>query len=335
MAYDLLGIFTFFADPLWIWSHPYHLKLWHRGFNERSMKSNYLTSRKQKIDTLIVGSSRSSYMNPVWLGSESGFNYSISSGQAREFPVQIDFVRERSQIPLKFILVEASFFQFLENKENRWEYVGNYINQSQKLVAKPYKAIFMGFDKAIFLPFNAEKNGNLYYVTRDRFNTYRSNKEFKEQKKKKEIRRQVEIYKEKVYIRLKDENYVNNITAIRRAVGDSEYAVYTTPVSKYLLKTLYDAGKFELYEQWLRRLVDEFECVYNFCYPNKLTLDDDNFIDAHHPTSKTSKLICEIISGKQKIRPEYCVILTKDNLEKHLKECEKSFIKLGKEDFAL
>ena len=43
--------YVFLVDPLWQWDHPWHLKRWHRPFNERLLKTNYLASHKVYIDT--------------------------------------------------------------------------------------------------------------------------------------------------------------------------------------------------------------------------------------------------------------------------------------------
>ena len=122
------ALYTMYVDPLWQWNHPFHKEAWHCPFNERMQKTNWLASRKPKIDSLIVGSSRSSYMNPELLESKCAFNYSVSSGEDSEFAEHINYVKKRSSLTLKFVVIEASFNHCLKIKsqfKTPNEYIAN------------------------------------------------------------------------------------------------------------------------------------------------------------------------------------------------------------------
>lgn len=322
--------FIFFIDPLWQWDHPFHIKAWHPSFNERLQKTNYLASRAIKIDTLIVGSSRSSYMDSSRLGSKYSFNYAVSSGTASEFACHINFVKSRSSIPLKFILVESSFNHALNTKKT-YDPPIFYIKN-----AKDYtKKINNLFSKdALNLAKNVayKPTYNNYLVSGDSFISHRYAKRssFTPQQKEQEILANLSSYKENVYNSNFDNNFSMYLKDIKLAIGNCEFVVYTTPVSKYLLLLLINKNQWENYEKWLSRLVNEYETVYHFMYPSSLTFNDASFNDAHHPTTQTSNLILKVINNRHKnpTSADYYIILNKSNLKGQLSIIKNRFYRL-------
>jgi hypothetical protein len=330
----LPAVFIFLIDPLWQWNHPFHIKTWHQSFNERLQKTNYLASRTIKVDTLIVGSSRSSYMDPSKLGSKNSFNYAVSSGTASEFAYYINYVKSRSSIPLKFILVESSFNHAL-SIDKTYDIPTFYVKNAQDFTKK-INNLFSKDALNLAKSVTYKPTYNNYFVHGNNFTSYRypQRNNFSLQQKEQEILSNLASYKQSVYNSDFDINYSIYLKDIRTAIGNSEFAVYTTPVSKYLLMLLIKENQWGNYKHWLQELVDEFGSVYHFMYPNILTLDDTSFNDAHHPTEATCNLILNAINNRQKssaLDNDYYILLNKRNFNEQLSKIKECFDSLKKD----
>ena len=324
------AIYIFLVDPLWQWDHPWHLARWHRPFNERIQKTNYLASHKVNIDTLIVGSSRSSYINPKWLGTENGFNYAVSSGKPSEFATHISYVKKRSRIPLKLVVIESSFGHAL-TVDTTFEEPQKYIDDAEDWIKK-YKNLFSRDTYKLAKNSRRSPQYNYYLYEGGALHSYRYpyRKYEDDNAKHKVIEYDIKTYRENAYNRDYDESFAKYLSDIHKALGDTNFIVYTTPVSKPMMQLLYDMGRMEAYERWLRELVTEFGVVYHFMYPNGITMDLTNFNDAHHPTKETSAEIMNIIQTFKHERTReneaYCgIVLTASNIDEEITRFRKQF----------
>ena len=325
--------YVFLVDPLWQWDHPWHLKRWHRPFNERIQKTNYLASHKVYIDTLIVGSSRSSYFNPEWLGTKNGFNYAVSSGKPSEFAAHISYVKENSQTPLKLVLIESSFGHAL-TVDTTFEEPQKYIDDAEDWTKK-YKNLFSR--DTYKLAKDARRNhiynhylyeGGTLYSYRYPYMQYADGAA-----KKRVVSQQINSYRENAYNKAYDESFAKYLLEIHKAVGRADFIVYTTPVSTPMMQLLYSMGRMDAYERWLHELVAEFGVVYHFMYPNKITMSMDSFNDAHHPTEATAKQVIRIIKEMQKTDGKENtayggIVLTTENIEHWISVFHRQFAAL-------
>ena len=324
------AIYIFLVDPLWQWDHPWHLTRWHRPFNERMQKTNYLASHKLNIDTLIVGSSRSSYINPEWLGTGNGFNYAVSSGKPSEFATHISYVKKRSKMPLRLVVIESSFGHALA-VDTTFEEPQKYIDDAEDW-AKKYKNLFSRDTYKLAKNSRRSPLYNYYLYEGEVMHSYRypyreyANSTAKEQ----EVSSQVDSYRKNAYNRAYDELFSEHLSDIHKALGDTDFIVYTTPVSAPMMHLMYDMGRMDAYERWLRELVAEFGRVYHFMYPSTITMDSDSFNDAHHPTIDTSEEIVNIIMGLDNNETTYdaddvCMILRRDNIDQYINRLHELF----------
>lgn len=311
------AVYILLVDPLWQWNHPFHLARWHRPFNERTQKTNFLASHKVYIDSLIVGSSRSSYINPSWLGSDKGFNYAVSSGKPSEFASHIGYVRKHSGKELNFILIESSFGHALKTK-NTFEPPRSYIGNAEDGMKK-FKSLFSRSAYKLAQNTSLAPSYNHYFVGHREIASYRyPHLKYDSGKKQSSISSQVKTYRELVYNMPYDNAFSYYIGDVRRAAQETDFVVYTTPVTRHLMKLLCDLGRLDDYERWLRELVGEFGSVLHFMYPNHVSMDDASFNDAHHPTEATAKNIVNVIVNYKrmgKIEGGFGVILTNRNID--------------------
>lgn len=328
------AIYIFLVDPLWQWDHPWHLKRWHRPFNERIQKTNYLASHEVRIDTLIVGSSRSAYINPEWLGTKNGFNYAVSSGKPSEFATYINYVKEKSQTPLKLVVIESSFGHAL-TVDTTFEEPQKYVDGAEAWTKK-YKNLFSRDTYKLAKDARRSPIYNHYLYDGGTLYSYRYPRiqYADDAAKEKVVSQQIDSYMKNVYNKAYDESFAEYLSEIHKALGSADFIVYTTPVSEPMMKLLYDMGRMDAYERWLRELVAEFGVVYHFMYPNNMTTNMDNFNDAHHPTEDTAEKIVRNIRELSAAMEHNCmrrlngydgIALTTANIDYYMELLHKQF----------
>lgn len=325
------AVFVYLADPLWQWNHPFHIPGYHRGFDERLQKTNYLASRRLHIDTVVIGSSRTAYTDPL-IYSEKGFNYATSSGQMSNFAEYLNFIRQRNSMPIEKVVLEATFFGAIE-KDRTIPSPESIISQARDWRRK-LQLLFSrdAADKARNVLFFWEIDSGLseediirlksdrYFVSFGKFCSFRSKKYVTEDLFEKRVKTQVKTYEENVYNMPYNDRYQQFLQDVHKVLPNAKYIVYTTPVTKYLLEAFYKQGRLDDYARWLKELVREFELVYNFMYPNSITLDDSSFADAHHPRPQTVQIIAKKIQDPASLPPgDWGTLVTEENLDEHLR----------------
>ena len=55
--------FNYYIDPLWNFNHKNEWNDFQDGFDERQQKTNYILSHPFQYDSLMIGTSRVTYMN--------------------------------------------------------------------------------------------------------------------------------------------------------------------------------------------------------------------------------------------------------------------------------
>ena len=76
-------------------------------------------------------------------------------------------------------------------------------------------------------------------------------------------------------------------------------------------------GQLTNHERFLREAVEAFGEVWDFAYPNEITMNDANFQDAHHATIETLNSMVHIILNREKEEMDRYMV-TRDNLENHI-----------------
>ena len=315
------ALYNWRVDPLWQWPHPFHLERWHRGFNERLQKTNYLASRGVGIDTLIIGTSRSRSFKAEWLGSENGFNYAMGSGLAREFAEYIEYAKKRSAIPLNLVMAEICEFGIFEIEPGR-EKPSYYIANAED-GAKRIRSLFSLSTLEYALDASKAPEPGRYHVSRLGNLELKTGHRTTREQQLEAIERRAEHFAKDRYSKPYDAAYPRYLADIREAAGGAEAIIYTSPVAWQLMKLFVEMGLLEGYEARLRELAAEFGRVYHFFYPNAIVMDNGSFIDADHPTGEAAELIISIImrlrSGEITEDTEHGgILLTQENIEELL-----------------
>ncbi|MGD6816379.1 hypothetical protein ACQCVE_04780 [Metabacillus sp. 113a] len=317
----LIGGFNLFMDPLWMFSHSHKYNHIQESFNERQQKLNKIAYTDVEFDTLLLGSSRTTYINEDEFKGHKAFNFAASGMSVQEYSPYIEFINEKRGKKVKTIILGLDFFATAENRkiENPNTYIRNV-----KDITYPLKTLLSYETFSTYSLANFEAS----YYGRNQFkrNYSRENtavpKENSESKKMK-INDTVETYKRHVYGETYryNKNYKNLLSELKRSNPDVRFIVFTTPVSAPLYKTMIESGRFADYEHWLRDVTSVFGEVYHFMYPNTITNSSDSFYDGHHFYPEVGELIAHKVSGQPdpSIPGDFGMVLTEENLRESIR----------------
>lgn len=104
----LVAVPNYIVDPFWCFQHEVPFGRYQTMFDERQQKTNYLAFREVDFDTVILGNSRVTYMDPRAVPGRA-FNYAASSMKPYEFLPYLRFAARRSASPLNTIVLGMSF----------------------------------------------------------------------------------------------------------------------------------------------------------------------------------------------------------------------------------
>lgn len=309
------------------WNHPFHPDGYYIGFNERRQKTNYLADHAPlPIDTLFLGSSRTTYINPAWIDTEYGFNYGVSSGNYKDYEKYFEFAQRCSSKEIKNVWIELSFFQVLDTENSNLDAADDCITDAVRWdnkLSNLFSHDAIELTEKSMLPFNTEaierlssayifQGGNLQsYRVKDK--VYSSDEE-----KKKEITRQLKVYEDiKFYQQAYDAKCATRLKSLAEALRGKNVVVYIPPVTTAYLNQEASYGQLKNHERFLREAVDAFGEVWDFAYPNEITNNEDNFQDAHHAKIVTLENMIGIIKRcAQDDKRKYLV--NKENLDLHI-----------------
>jgi len=319
--YLSLIIFLFFLvltvnyimDPFWTFNHSYNFNSVQKGTNERQQKSNYIYFTDKKFDTLLIGSSRTTYMNPYFFDNFKVFNYSTVAMRPQEYPVFLDFAIKESKQPIETIILAVDFFGYLDNKLFKY-------NEGPKIIENTKSFLYRWKTLLSFDALNTSFKNLRDYIkdepdryTRDMVKSF-------EKREPASIEGQIivdiEDYKNEAYSGKPNINYFNILNGVKEEYNDKKFIIYTTPVSYPLFQEMVRLGHEENYKNWLRTLVEIFGEVHHFMYINSVTKDyTKHFGDSNHVYPETNKIIADTITQKRNRIEDFGIILNKNNIE--------------------
>lgn len=315
---NLVALINYVVDPFWMFNHSNFLNQKQLDFNERQQKTNYLVYNKNNYDSLILGSSRTTYLNQNLFTSYNSFNYAANSMYPNEYEYFIDTFSTITQKTPKSIILGVDFFgsNKNENKGNKeLLYYKNTKNNFYRIkMLYSFKMLRFSFKNIR----QSIKTKKLYY-NRDltKFNE----------------KVNISALPEKIKNTLKYlENYNYDETLFDTFSGlkskyNSDFIVYTTPVTFEQMKLYHELGFDEYYFRWLDELISSFGGIYHFMLPSSLTKEQSNFFDAGHATKNSMDMISRVLSSNKKIDGDDFIYLTKDNFDDFKRDYLKEFKK--------
>ena len=90
-----LSAFIYYIDPLWLFGTSHKYNDVQVAFNERQQKMNHIYYQPFEYDTLLLGSSRSTYINQHDFEGMDVYNFAVSNISVREYNAFIEFAKEK------------------------------------------------------------------------------------------------------------------------------------------------------------------------------------------------------------------------------------------------
>ncbi len=315
--------FNFWIDPLWHYSHAHAYNDVQKVVDEREQKTALLQYENPDYDTLLVGSSRSTYIHPSAFHEWDVFNFSVANLSMREYYSFILYAQAKNE-HIDRVILGVDFFKSSEQEAGTPKALDNY----EKKVIQPLyrtKNLFSlpTFRYAVsnFMLSKSDK------ITEDRLYN-REGEAFARRLTEAETDEEMSVKIERFEDTFYGEHYVyypgykDIMAKIQDSLLEKEMIIFTTPISTELFKSLVATGLYDDYEVWLRDLVDVYGGVWNFMYPNSVTNDKYNYYDGHHFYPEVGDLIADRLeNGEGGATPEdFGVFVTDENIDQHFQE---------------
>ncbi len=335
----LFGLFNYTIDPLWTFCHSNQYNNAQPGFDERQLKTNraYFCGLEQ-YDALLLGSSRTTYINQHDFKTMKVFNYSGVAMYPNEYQAWVKQAKEIKGADFKTVIIGVDFFgsnggAFGQMQMNQTPKPSHYLAITKSMLY-PYKMLFTR--ETLEKSFESIKHSkNLGTTDYNRMNVKQTIR-ISKQRKQQAIAHQTGLYTQQVYgagyrFNPKLKSYFQ---ALKKENPHTKFILFTTPISIDLFKMLVQSGRLADYKKWLRLLVEEFGEVYDFMGVNTITKNRENYADLHHFYPEFGTLIADRITGvkNNKLPKDFGIRLNKENLEDHFKEIDKQVVQLSKRE---
>jgi len=325
----VVGFINYIIDPMWMFNHSYKFNNLQKAFNEKIVKTYYLNNNYKKFNSLLIGSSRTTYYNQNEFNNMKVFNYAISGGKPYEYIDFINYYSKKSE--MKYLILGIDFrdckLDIDENKSKR-------IKNNRELLSEIDNNIFfINFIKN-YLTFDMLKYSitNLYrsIIHKTFHRSYnRDNIALADKLSEKNVEKLTLIRSKSYYA--KTLNYDNNISKVFRKIKidnpNTKIIIYTTPLSKPFLDYIFSNKKLKIYYfRWIKDLVNTFDKIYFTTYYNQLSSNYKRYsMDGDHFYPSIGKEITQFISSGQQTNSEInisnnIIEINKDNIDFYLKK---------------
>ncbi|KKB41180.1 hypothetical protein [Bacillus thermotolerans] len=318
--------FNFYIDPYWMYGHSHSFNDHQVTVDEREQKTNQIFFQDFSYDTIILGSSRTTYINQNSFKGMKAYNYAVNNMSIREYDTFLKFAKENSDQKVRRVIIGMDFFKTSISESERPASLVNY----EKKVHQPFYRIrsLMSLDlfKYSLRNFKMSKDNNVAELrVYDRSNVADA-KVVSTEEAEKNTKEKIERFRDEFYGANYQYNprYKEYLTIFKSRHTDVDFIIFTTPISAELFYAMVEEGHLDDYERWLRDIVDVFGGVYNFMYPNEVTLDLSNYFDGHHFYPHIGDRIAHrLLEGTDVQESSFGVYITKNNIDKHLREVKQ------------
>lgn len=318
--------FNYWIDPLWQYGHAHTYNDVQVVADEREQKTANQFFMPKDDDTLLLGSSRSTYIQPSAFSEWDVYNYSVANLSMREYHTMLLYAMEQNP-NFKRVLLGVDFFKSSVQEAEDARAITGYANKVQQPFYRTKSLLSLGALDYAIDNFSLSANDE---ISRDRLYNREGDafaKKLSEEETLKETA--YKIYRfEKAFYGYHYQyypQYKEIMEKVRDTHPEAEKIVYTTPISTELFTSLVSTGLLDEYEVWIRDLVDVYGGVWNFMYPNTVTNEILNYYDGHHFYPEIGNLIAERLeNGTEADVPEdFGEFVTAENVDAHLERVKQ------------
>ena len=314
----LIAGFDYYIDPLWTFNHTSKFSTYQRGRKERQQKSNALYFRNKRYDTLIFGSSRTTYINQHHF-NEHTFNYALSDMQPNEYEYYLDFAIYKAHQPVKNVIIGLDFFGALTYAPT--------ISKDPEKILNRITEPFYRYKLLLSIDVLSYSFQNIKYYFLKREHTYTQDYVHRSPKKididiesfNKKI--DTKLYRRDRYSQKYDDNYLKILLRLVKRHPNIHFTVFTTPVSAKHFEAILQTGQYANYERWLQESVKAFGKVHHYMYLNAMTKPANlYFYDSNHMYNSAYDCIVYQLQNKPSHCPKVDMLITNDNIKESLQK---------------
>ncbi|MDD3023802.1 MAG: hypothetical protein PHE26_07890, partial [Syntrophomonadaceae bacterium] len=122
--------FNYYIDPLWNFNHANRYNTIQASFDERQQKTNRVTFGKFDYDTLILGSSRVTYISQYDFAGHRAFNYAVSNMLLDEYYDYVEYAKLKNGRDFDYIIIGLDFYNTNRNLQREFQEPAYYIKKS-------------------------------------------------------------------------------------------------------------------------------------------------------------------------------------------------------------
>lgn len=111
-------LLNYINDPLWVFNHQNITNKTRLGFNERQQKTNLLYFGNKNYNSIMLGNSKTTYINQNKFIAGKAFNYAASAMTPEEFKGYLDFFKKVTKSNPKYIIIGVDF-NYCTNENNK------------------------------------------------------------------------------------------------------------------------------------------------------------------------------------------------------------------------
>jgi len=333
----LFALFNWFIDPLWTFSHSNRWNNAQPGFDERQQKTNraYFGGLEQ-YDTLLLGSSRVTYINQHDFKGMDVYNYASVSMYPIEYKGWIDTAKKIRGGEFERIILGVDFWgtnigSFAVGQINSTPPASHYLEESESPFYR-YKMLFLmdTLDRSLECIDHSKHPGTTDYTRDNVKKTIR----ISAQRKQAAVNQQMSLYGSRIYGKAYRYNteMAKIFAQLKKENPKTKFILFTTPIASPLFELMVRSGNFPDYKRWITQLVESFGEVYDFMGLNSITTYQDNYADLHHFYPYIGTLIADRITGtpNKLLLDDFGIRVTKENLQSHLEKMEAQAQKILK-----
>lgn len=320
-----IAVFNYLIDPMWTFGSNNKYNQVQTVINERQQKTNYLYFNNDQYDTLLIGSSRATYINQNEFSNRKVFNYAVADLSFKDYNHMIEFAKAQKGFNVDTIIIGVDFFKTSIAQTSADSNFDTYIDQAKEPFYR-YKSL-LSLDVLDYSRHNYNLSKVAEVVEPRNYNRDNVAEAFQidSQEREKETVEKIDKFRNEFY---KDEKYEYNkefkdmLETIKNNNPDTEFILFTTPIYSGLFDALVEEGRYPDYVRWLEDITEVFGEVHHFMYPNSVTNNMDNYFDGHHFYPNVGAMIAHVINDERSVEEpdDFGVLLKKDELEDRLNQ---------------
>jgi hypothetical protein len=316
LVFGSTASFIYFMDPMWTFNHKHKWNDVQTVINERQQKTNAIHFQPFDYDSLLIGSSRSTYINQHDFTGMKVYNYAVSNMSVREYNSFIEYAKKERGSEFKTVLIGVDFFKSSLQESKVPLSLDSYIKQMNSPLYRYKNLVSYDLLKLSKQNFEMSKNNQVLeerdYNRNNVANAKKVDPKVLQIQTKAKIAKFKQVFYGKTY--QYNPNYKSYLMELKKNNPNTKFIVYTTPISAQLFAALVEERRLPDYKQWLEDITEVFGGVENFMYPNEVSNDITNYFDGHHFYPPVGKMIAHRLSGVSTGVPkDFGMYMNKDN----------------------